>query len=253
MKEFIMAKKSFLEKLWNAFRDYWEAIGIFIGVILGVYDVLSNATNWGLIKSNWVLPTGVALFFVFGVIAIIKSFRKARNAQEKIDELEKSYTEKLSEIARIKAESSNQSGGQNIAAEIVNFYGDNGKKSDENPLKNYDEISGLMNTAIDDTSWFTNGFQLAGEPEFDEKQKIAFQSGKNFHAYFGGHRHYFSETARELLEKLDQLIFTSIRTVWIAKNSGNAILWSDTSLKFQEQSKILREKIINEFQKGLVR
>jgi hypothetical protein len=79
---------------------------------------------------------------------------------------------------------------------------------------------------------------------------MAFQSGKNFHDYFGEHRHYFSKTIRELLEKLDQLIFTSIRTVWIAQNSGNAILWSDTSRKFQQESKILREKIINEFQKG---
>jgi hypothetical protein len=239
-----MAKNSFGRRLWNAIQDFWVAIGIFIGIIFGVYDILARFTNWGLISANWVLPTGVILFFVSGIFAIIKYRMKERKL-----EVEKTETASRSEIhQKIKAESKNQSGG--LTAGNVFIFG-NDKKFDTVTLEKQDEIIRLMSRAMHDASLWVNSSFSDDWANLSFRYNTALQSGKAFHEYFDGHRHYFSADVLKLLDELDQLLYTSIDLMLLALRKG-----SEKSLVFLPKSyhlrcEELREQIIEDFRKGL--
>ncbi|MDR3577030.1 MAG: hypothetical protein P4L50_24470 [Anaerolineaceae bacterium] len=229
-----MNKKSYWQGFWIAIVDYWYAFGLFIGLLIAAYDDITRFTSLGLITSKWVLPAGVLLFLISGIIAIIKLRRKMRDLENENKELKKNLSEKSEEI--------------NIGP-INFFYGiDDNMEDSAIDLKNYDEIVKLMDQAIEDTKWLANGFQLQGEPDFAEKRKIAFQSGKAFHEYFETHRHYFSAYAREHLEKLDKVLSNSIRYLVVGFVDGSQ--WIKIEQQFREESKTLQEEILNDFRKS---
>lgn len=244
-----MTKPSFWQRLWDAAKDYWAAVGVFISLAFGAYDFLARFADLGLMTPDWLLPTWLILFALSGVFTVIQYRKKKRDLEgEKVE-----TTDRQQEVGKIIAESNFQSGGQNIAAQTVNIFGrDEGKDKRETRLGNYDEIISLMNKAIQDAIWYVNKVEYEGEPSREEIFKMAYSSSKAFSNYFNDHRHYYSENMRKLLDELNMLFILSIQRTQLDETADNRELQNRNKLSnnLLDKSWALREQIIEEFRKN---
>jgi len=71
-----------MRKLSHFIADSWEAIGVFAGVAIMVYEFVTQLYAGKELSLNNTVWLGLGLFVFFGVLAIIKANRKAREAQD---------------------------------------------------------------------------------------------------------------------------------------------------------------------------
>ena len=70
-----------MRKIFRFIQDFWEAIGIFAGVAIMAYEFVAQlyaAKGFSLNTAVWI---GLGIFVFFGILAIMKANRKARDAQ----------------------------------------------------------------------------------------------------------------------------------------------------------------------------
>ena len=117
-----------------------------------------------------------------------------------------------------------------------------------------EKISKLINVAVENSTYFSQGISRQGEPDFNEQCKRAYDSGKAMMEYFkkGNNGQYFSTTARRNITELYELISKCIYNMDIArKGNFDLKLWNEYSEKLQK-IKILKDEIDIEFHEFLV-
>ena len=121
-----MKRKGFV----NFVYSFGEFAGWLIGAGLMIADIIKNSFDIGIIKGDAIFWIGLALVLLACFWRVFKSDKKARDAEERLDNYEKEMNNKslLSETV-IKAESEGQKGGRTIATQ--NYYEGDKKKEDE--------------------------------------------------------------------------------------------------------------------------
>ena len=77
-----------MRKFIQAVKNWWDAVIALIGGTVSAVDIAIQLSQWGVIKNDWLLPIGLCVFLVFGVIAILRAKAELNNLKNTLPNIE---------------------------------------------------------------------------------------------------------------------------------------------------------------------
>lgn len=237
----------FTKFIFEIMKSVWTWVGLLMDIIGGIVylkpDLAEKFSFFNVVQEY------LTVWVILGIFLVIWSAWKVTNII--LTEREKSTPSNFTHIEENNAPVLYNSSGNtfNTQNDIKVIIPDSKKKDELFEIHN--EILVLMNKAIEDITWFTNGYQIESEPSLDEKKKAAFYSGKAFHEYLEKNKHLFREDLSNFLEDLDILSSLTIEReiIAIGGSSRDVILENEIRNEWKEKSKVLKQRATKEFHK----
>lgn len=79
--------KNLINIVIEEITDYWDSVGVFIGIFMGIYGITDMFTKWGWPYSKEVLGIGILLFIVSGLFHVVKLNNALRDKDKEISSL----------------------------------------------------------------------------------------------------------------------------------------------------------------------